>query len=79
MALNNADSKLTQTIINKLTMRGIRTPWKVNVGVAQGQVTLTGTVTQAHQKTAAASVCSAISGVKRVINNLIVKAAERRT
>jgi osmotically-inducible protein OsmY len=79
MALNNGDTKLTQTIINKLTMRGIRTPCKVSVGVVQGQVTLTGTVTQAHQKIAAASVCSAISGVKRVINNLIVKAAERRT
>jgi osmotically-inducible protein OsmY len=79
MALNNADSKLTQTIINKLAMRGIRTPCNVSVGVMQGQVTLTGTVTQSHQKIAAASVCSAVSGVKRVINNLIVKAAERRT
>jgi osmotically-inducible protein OsmY len=79
MALNNADTKLTQTIINKLAMRGIRTPCQVNVGVMQGQVTLSGTVTQSHQKIAAASVCSAVSGVKRVINNLIVKAAERRT
>lgn len=79
MSQSSADIKLTQSVINKLAMRGIRTPCKVTVTVTKGLATLTGTVTQPHQKIAAGSVASSTSGVKRVINSLIVKAAERRT
>ncbi len=77
MAQSSADIKLTQSVINKLAMRGIRTPCKVTVTVEKGLATLTGTVTQPHQKIAAASVASSTSGIKRVLNQLVVKAAER--
>jgi len=74
---SSADIKLTQAVINKLAMRGIRTPCKVTVTVDKGLATLSGTVTQAHQKTAATSAASGTSGVKRVVNQIVVKAAER--
>lgn len=78
MAQSSADMKLTQTVINKLAMRGIRSPCKVTVTVDKGLVTLTGTVSQAHQKIAASSVATGTSGIKRVVNQLVVKAAERK-
>ena len=77
MSQSSADIKLTQSVVNKLAMRGIRSPCKVTVTVDKGLATLTGTVTQAHQKMAAASVASGTSGIKRVVNQLVVKAAER--
>ena len=77
MAQSSVDIKLTQSVINKLAMRGIRSPCKVTVTVDKGLATLTGTVTQAHQKIAATSVATGTSGVKRVVNQLVVKAAER--
>ena len=77
MSQSSADIKLTQSVINKLAMRGIRSPCKVTVTVDKGLATLSGTVTQAHQKIAAASVASGTSGIKRVVNQLVVKASER--
>ena len=77
MSQSSVDIKLTQSVINKLAMRGIRSPCKVTVTVDKGLATLTGTVTQAHQKMAAAAVASGTSGIKRVVNQLVVKAAER--
>ena len=58
-------------------MRGFRPPSQVSVACAAGQVTLTGSVTQAHLKQTAAQVASGITGVKKVVNQLTVKAAER--
>ncbi len=77
MSQSSADIKLTQAVINKLAMRGIRSPCKVTVTVDKGLATLSGTVTQAHQKMAAQAVASGTSGIKRVVNQLVVKAAER--
>jgi osmotically-inducible protein OsmY len=78
-AQSNADGKLVQQVNAKLSMRGIRSPCNVTVTVARGEVTLSGTVTQPHQKLSAAQVAQSMSGVKRVHNQLTVKAAERRT
>jgi osmotically-inducible protein OsmY len=77
MAQSSADIKLTQSVINQLAMQGIRTPCKVTVTVDKGLATLSGTVTQAHMKMAATSIASGTSGVKRVVNQLVVKATER--
>ena len=60
-------------------MRGFRPPSHVSVACVGGQITLTGTVTQAHLKQSAAQVAAGITGVKKVINQLTVKAAERKT
>ena len=78
MSLNtNVDIKLTQQVNTKLAMRGIRSPCHVSVACRSGEVTLTGTVVQAHQKSAAMRVAQGIAGVKRVINQLTIKAQER--
>lgn len=78
MSLNgNVDIKLTQQINTKLAMRGIRSPCHVAVACRGGEVTLTGTVDQAHQKNAAMRVAQGITGVKRVINQITIKAQER--
>jgi len=49
----------------------------VAVACRGGEVTLTGTVVQAHQKNAAMRVAQGITGVKRVINQITIKAQER--
>jgi len=77
-AQSNVDVKLMQLINSKLSMRGFRPPCSVSVACAGGQVTLTGTVTQAHMKQSAAQVAQGINGVKRVVNQLTVKAPERQ-
>ena len=78
MSLNgNVDIKLTQQINTKLAMRGIRSPCHVAVACRGGEVTLTGTVVQAHQNNAAMRVAQGITGVKRVINQITIKAQER--
>jgi len=74
---NNVDSKLVQQVNTKLAMRGIRSPCRVSVACRGGEVTLTGTVTQAHQKMSAANITQGVNGVKRVINQLTVKAQAR--
>jgi osmotically-inducible protein OsmY len=71
---NNADVKMVQLVNSKLAMRGIRSPCNVAVACRSGEVTLTGTVVQAHQKMSAERVAQGVAGVKRVINQLTLKA-----
>lgn len=78
-ANKNADSKLVQSVTSKLSMRGFRPPSNVQVACANGQVTLTGTVPLAHLKLSAAQVAQGVTGVKRVVNQITVKAPERKT
>lgn len=79
MAINKDDQKLCIKVTNKLTTRGIRAPCKVNVTVRNGEVTLSGEVVQAHQKSAAASAAHSVEGVRRVYDQLIVKAVDKRS
>ena len=76
MSQNSADIRLAQSVIQELTVKGISSPCKVTVTVDKGLATLTGTVAQAHQKTAASAVATATSGINRVMNQLVVKAAK---
>lgn len=77
MSQSSADINLAQSVIKELTVRGIRSPCKVTVTVDKGLATLTGTVTQAHQKITASTVATGTSGIKRVMNQLVVKAAKK--
>lgn len=77
-AQSNADGKLVQQVNGKLSMRGFRSPCNITVTANRSEITLSGTVPQAHQKMSAAQVAQGISGVKRVHNQLIVKAPERQ-
>jgi len=78
MATPIQDKTITRQVAGKLAGRGINSPCRVVVDTIKGQVTLTGTVQYAHQKTTAAQLAHGISGVKRVIDRLIVKAVAKR-
>lgn len=69
------DRTITQQVLNKLVGRGISSPCHVAVTTQNGDVTLSGTVQFAHQKGTAVRLATVISGVRRVIDRLIVKAA----
>jgi osmotically-inducible protein OsmY len=77
-ANSNADGKLVQLVNGKLSMRGFRAPCNITVTSSRSEITLTGTVPQSHQKISAAQIAQGISGVKRVNNQLVVKAVERQ-
>jgi hypothetical protein len=73
------DQKICMMVMNKLAARGIRAPCSVSVTARNGEVTLTGVVVQAHQKSSAVHVASGIEGVKRVYDQMVVKAAAKRS
>ena len=75
---SGADQKITQQVINKLSGRGVGHPCRVSVSTSNGDVTLSGTVVQIHQKKLAASLASGIHGVRRVVDLLTVQPAVRR-
>ncbi len=72
------DTTITQQVTQKLSSRGIRSPCTVRVQTSNGDVTLSGNVQFGHQKSAAAQVVAGVAGVRRVIDNLIVKPAAKR-
>jgi osmotically-inducible protein OsmY len=69
----NSDRNITQQVQNRLAARGLSSSCRVNVSTENGLVTLTGLVRQLHQKVMAVRVASAISGVRRVIDQLTVQ------
>jgi osmotically-inducible protein OsmY len=72
------DDRITTTVTNKLATRGFSSPCRVTVQTSNGQVTLLGTVQHAHQIGAATAAVSGMSGVRRVINQVTVKAPIKR-
>jgi osmotically-inducible protein OsmY len=71
------DTKISLQITNKLAGRGITTPCRVTVASNKGEVTLTGTVQHPHQRKAAEQAATGITGVRRVMNQLVVKVEKR--
>ena len=76
--LDAKDGRITQTVTNKLASRGFSTPCRLTVQTSNGQVTLSGMVQHAHQKSAAMSAVSGMAGVRRVIDQMTVKPAVKR-
>jgi osmotically-inducible protein OsmY len=68
-----SDQSITQQVQNKLSGRGLSSPCHFTVETRKGEVTLSGSVQYAHQKGTAVQVANVISGVRRVIDRLIVK------
>ena len=79
MLSSKDDAKLVMMVTNKLMARGIRSPCHVSVTSRNGEITLSGTVVQAHQKNAATYAAAGIEGVKRVNDCLVVKVAAKRS
>ena len=72
-----SDRSITQQVRNKIACRGLNSPCHITVDTQKGEVTLSGSVQFAHQKGTAVQIASVISGVRRVIDRLIVKAAAK--
>ena len=72
------DDRINRTVTNKLATRGFSSPCRVTVQTSNGQVTISGTVQHAHQIGAATAAVSGMSGVRRVINQVTVKARIKR-
>ncbi|MEX0611674.1 MAG: BON domain-containing protein [Pirellulales bacterium] len=72
------DRVITQQVHQKLSNRGVRSPCHVSVQVKRGEVTLSGSVQFAHQKGAAVQVTSTVAGVRRVVDQMIVKPHVKR-
>jgi osmotically-inducible protein OsmY len=72
------DDRITRQVNNKLASRGFGSQSDVTVQASNGLVTLSGSVQDAHQKRAAANAISGITGIRRVIDQLIVKPAVNR-
>ncbi len=71
------DRTIDQQVTQKLSTRGLSSPCQVSVSTRRGEVTLSGLVQHPHQKNAAVQAANSVMGVKRVIDNLTVKAVVR--
>lgn len=72
------DRLITQQVSQKLANRGIRSPCHVEVSTNNGEVTLSGSVQFGHQKGIAAQAVSGITGVRRVVDQIVIKAHVKR-
>jgi osmotically-inducible protein OsmY len=68
------DKTITRQVQGKIATRGLGPPCRILVDTIKGMVTLTGTVQYAQQKATAVQAAQGVSGVKRMIDRLIVKA-----
>jgi len=69
------DRTITRQVQSKLMGRGLGVPCRIAVETSKGEVTLSGSVQQTQQKATAVQLTSGISGVRRVIDRLIIKLA----
>jgi osmotically-inducible protein OsmY len=75
---NSKDEHITRNVINKLASRGFGQS-HLTVCTSNGLVTVTGSVQYAHQKTGAMKTIAGMTGIRRVVNQVTVKPAARRT
>ena len=75
---NVSDGRISEMITNKLAARGLSS-CRLTVHTSNGQVTLSGTVEHPHQLSAAAAAARGMSGVQRVVNQIVVKPPVNRT
>jgi osmotically-inducible protein OsmY len=67
-----SDGRISEIITNKLAARGLSS-CRLTVQTSNGQVTLSGTVERAEHASAAAAAARGMSGVQRVVNQIMVK------
>ena len=78
MLHNAKDDRLTRHVTNKLASRGFG-PQHLKVQTSNGLVTISGGVQFAHQKRAALRAITGIAGIRRVVDQMTVKPAVKRT
>lgn len=67
------DSAISKIVSRQLASCGLRAPCQVRVQTRKGEVTLTGFVIFAHQKTSAVQAVQKVEGVRRVIDQMKVR------
>ncbi len=65
-----SDPKIIQHVSQRLGNRGIRSPARINVASANGQVTLSGNIQYEHQRHTALQTAQSVEGVRRVVDML---------
>ncbi len=73
------DNQLTRSVNMKLSQRSGGSGCKITAAVANGYVTLSGTVIADYQKRPIVNAITSISGVRRVIDQIIVAPKTKRT
>ncbi len=68
------DKSITRQVQGKIAGRGLGPPCRIAVDTLKGEVTLSGTVQYGQQKQTAVQMANGISGVRRVVDRLVVKA-----
>jgi len=71
------DKTITRQVQGKIAGRGLGSPCRIAVETIKGEVTLSGTVQYAQQKTTAVQAATGISGVRRIVDRLVVKPVTR--
>ena len=79
MSASGQDRNVAQAVTQRLSMRGIRSPCRIDVQAKNGEVTLSGSIQYAYQRSAAMQAASTTSGVRYVVDRLIVKPAAKRS
>ena len=79
MSAIGQDNTIAQAVTQRLAMRGIRSPCRIDVQARNGEVTLTGNIQYPHQRAAAMLAASSASGVRHVVDRLTLKPAARRS
>ena len=79
MAAPGQDRAIAQQVNQKLAMKGIRSPCKIDVKAKNGDVTLTGSIQFDYQRATVVQAASSASGVRRVVDQLTIKPPAKRT
>jgi osmotically-inducible protein OsmY len=79
MAAMGNDRAVIQQVNQRLASRGLRNPCKIDVASKNGEVTLSGSIQYPHQRSTAMQAASTASGVRHVVDRLVIKAAVKRT
>ncbi len=72
------DKTLLRSVTQKLAQRCSGSGSKINVDVQSGTVTLTGALAQEYQRKAIISSMNTITGVKRVVDKMLVAPPKKR-
>lgn len=78
MSASGQDRNIAQAVTQRLAMRGIRTPCRIDVQSRNGEITLTGSIQYPYQRSAAVQAASTTSGVRYVVDRMTIKPAAKR-
>ena len=71
------DKTLLKNVIQRLARLGAGTPSRVTATVRSGEVTMSGTLGYEHERRNILKAASAVSGVRRVIDQLRVESKKK--